>query len=173
MNKGDRTFPIGRKEKERKRATETRLSFIDGCRDVSLPWNSHTFFLSSSALWLPLEEAEKADNYFHAAACSCTWIERVGVPRGTSHSASNTNNYWQTSSMFAETAGRRDSSSTPREMQRHRVDCRETEAPFVCLDTLGVITHPDFFQFSFRIISINVNNQLFGYLRSTDNSTGD
>lgn len=104
MNKGDRTFPIGRKEKERKRATETRLSFIDGCRDVSLPWNSHTFFLSSSALWLPLEEAEKADNYFHAAACSCTWIERVGVPRGTSHSASNTNNYWQTSSMFAETA---------------------------------------------------------------------
>ena len=31
---------------------------------------------------------------------------------------------------------------------------------------------PDFFQFSFPIISINVNNQLFGYLRSTDNSRG-
>lgn len=52
--------------------------------------------------------------------------------------------------MFAETAVRRDSSSTPREMQRHRVDRRrETGAPFVCLDTLGVIAHTDFLSIFF------------------------
>ena len=57
-----------RKEKERKRATKTRFSFIDGCRGVSLSPVAVYLFLPSPMAGRPLEEAEEADNYFHAAA---------------------------------------------------------------------------------------------------------